>query len=154
MEQPGEAFPVAGLLLATMTLPNTMALANVYTGDAEGAQRWRKAVFWCDMGLAVTAAGLGTYLLTSPWTSPGSVDRRNDRLIAGGFLLGAYALPLFGSAYLDRKAFHMETASHLAPDLGVGLEPNRSGRAWLAWISLLQRFGWTPFSRHSRCGMD
>ncbi|MEO6097855.1 MAG: hypothetical protein ABIW76_20235 [Fibrobacteria bacterium] len=132
LEQPEEAFPVEGLLLATMTLPNTMALANVYTGDAEGAQRWRKAVFWCDMGLAVTAAGLGAYLLSSPWTGPGSEDRRNDRAVAGGFLLGAYALPLFGSAYLDRKAFHMEDASHLAPDFSVGLAPAGKGHAMLA----------------------
>jgi hypothetical protein len=134
LEQPEEAFPVEGLLLATMTFPNSMVLAKVYTGDAEGALRWRKNVFWCDLGLAVTATGLGSYLLASRWTGVGSEERLNDRMVLGGFLLGAYALPMFGFAYLDGKAFHMETAPPLLPNLSLGLAPSgsREGPAMLA----------------------
>src|SRR4051812_10041283 len=81
LEQPEASFPVEGLLLATMTFPNAMTLAKVYTGDKEGALRWRNAVFWCDMGLAVTATGLGAYLLSSRWVGTGSEGHRNDQAI-------------------------------------------------------------------------
>ena len=43
LDQPERDLPFAALMLAAMTLPNAMALAKVYTGDAEGAPRWRKA---------------------------------------------------------------------------------------------------------------
>jgi hypothetical protein len=126
LEQPEDGLAIDGLLLATMTFPDAMVLAKVYGGDREGARRWRNRVFWCDMGLAATAAGLGAYLLSSRWQGSRSEGDRDDRAVAAGFL-GAYSLTLFGSAYLDRKAFDMESARTYRPDLTLGLAPAGPG---------------------------
>ncbi|HKP94830.1 MAG TPA: hypothetical protein VJ385_03635 [Fibrobacteria bacterium] len=53
-----QLLPFEALLLGTLTFPNAMTLRKVYSGDAEGARRWRNRVFWCDAGLSAVTAGL------------------------------------------------------------------------------------------------
>lgn len=116
-----ESLPFHAVTLGAITLPNAMTLRKVFTADAEGARQWRNVVFWCDLGLAVTAAGLGSYLLAT-------AEEGNDHARAGAFVLGFYSAPLLGLALLDRLPFRMEAAKPFVPELSLGLAPGGPGQ--------------------------
>jgi hypothetical protein len=109
--------PLTGALLAAFTLPNSMLLYNLYSGDPEGTRRWRKAVFWIDAGLGTAAAGAGAGLLAAGLMGYGSQE--DELVAAGSAFLGLYAAPLLGMSLLDRIAFRKETPTPLRPTLGL-----------------------------------
>jgi hypothetical protein len=121
LEEPEKGLPNEALFLGAMTLPNAMALAKVYSGDADGTRRWRKTVFWCDLGLAAAAAGLGAYLIASSASRSPDPGFGWDASV-GFVIIGLGALPLAASSLVDRIPFNLEDdLAHLS--LGLKLPP-------------------------------
>lgn len=119
----GDAIPITAALLAGVSVPNFMLLRNLYSGDAAGTRKWRKTVFWCEIGMATAFAGYGAYLIAS--------SRNNDEdagydPVIGIAMISFFSLPLYGLAMLDRIPFDLEERPAKL-SFGLGLPPPGTG---------------------------
>ncbi|HEC62011.1 MAG TPA: hypothetical protein ENI27_07120 [bacterium] len=98
-----DAIIPGAVAISFLSIPNSMLLINIYSGNSSGTQLWRNITKFTDAAMGLTVGGIGVWLLAGGGQASGGWD-----MVIGTLYL-LMSLPIWGFFALDFIPYSFES---------------------------------------------